>query len=149
MKYVIFVLCSLVAFPVFAQEDLGSGKATTLKKDQPAPYDGTLLDPVAVATILAAREYAQKQCDLDKSLSLAKQQAKYELDVNSLKIERDTIKEKYQIVMEIKNQEINRLTDVLSKNDKANNWKYVWFIGGVILGAATTIGISYAIIGAR
>lgn len=150
MKYVVALLSifSFICFssPSFAQS---TGQATTLKKGQPAPFDGTLLDPVAVATIIADKETAKKQCELDSSLSLSKQQAKCSLDSANLKLERDILAKKYETVVGLKDKELNRLYDTLAKNEKSNSWKYVWFAVGIVAGAGTTIGIAYALNGAR
>ena len=50
MKVLSFILCFLMVFQttVFA-----AGKSVTLKKDQKAPFPGTLLDSKAIAEILA------------------------------------------------------------------------------------------------
>ena len=50
MKVLSFILCFLMVFQttVFA-----AGKSTTLKKNQKAPFPGTLLDAKAIAEILA------------------------------------------------------------------------------------------------
>jgi hypothetical protein len=124
---------------VFAEE-----KIISIKKGDSAPFDGSLLSPDSVARILAEKEYQDKKCLLDKEFALARQQAKCDLDVNRCKVERDICNEKYNSMMKIRDEEIKRLQDLVIKTDKSN-YNTLYFLGGIALGMAAVIGISYAV----
>jgi hypothetical protein len=46
--------------------------------------------------------------------------------------------------MEIKDGEIERLTEIALEADDGD-YSHWWFVGGVIIGVATTIGIAFAV----
>lgn len=147
MIKIAILLVLFVPVSVYAQDF--QGKTINIKKNEPAPYDGILLDSVAIAKILAEREYAKKQCDLDKNYELNKQQAKCDLENSKLKVDLDVLNKKYDEVNKLKDNEISRLTELVKKSDDSGKYKILYFIGGVVVGIGATVGIAYAVVHAR
>ena len=62
--------------------------------------------------------------------------------VSTVKVEVDFLQKKYDSILKIKDEEINRLQKfALEKPNKNSHW---WFAGGVIAGIVTSVVIFYA-----
>ena len=146
MRFLLILL--LLSLPSFAlaQE---TGQVATVVKGAPAPFSGTLFDPTAVASILAAREIAKKQCELDSALVSAKQQAKCDLESANLKLERDILSKKYDTVVALKDKELDRVYEAVAKSEKSNSYKWLWFVGGVVVGGGIAVGLAFGLNGSR
>jgi hypothetical protein len=126
-----------------------SSQVITLKKGEQAPFEGSLLNPIAIAKILAEKEYAKKSCDLDKSFELQKQKVKCDYDISGLKIEIDILNKKYDVITKIKDDEIKNLRDMVLKASNEGVYNKYWFVCGIVIGVATSIGILYAAQGSK
>jgi hypothetical protein len=139
----IFIICLLALLTPI--KTLAQGQTTTLTKGQPAPFLGTLLDAEAVANILAQKEFALKTCELDKQLSEAKLTAKSNLDLSNIKLERDILQKKFDIITSLKDAELTRAYSTIETVTKSNRWYWAYFVGGVLAGSALTVGVAYSI----
>ena len=144
MRSLIFLLVSLLVFQplVLAQEV--EPIITDIIEGQAAPFSGTLLNPAAVAQMLAEKEASETECELRIEYAEDRQQAMCDLMVNSTAASLEALQERYNTIMDIKDQEIERLTEIAIEADH-RDFSTVWFTGGVILGVATTIAIAFAI----
>ena len=115
---------------------------TDLEKDQAAPYAGVLFNPQAAAQLLAQQKYADAECELKIDLEIDKLQAQMDLINESLKASLRATENKYESIIEIKNNEIDRLTDLAM--EAGGNHSEWWAAGGFILGAFVSLGIFYA-----
>ena len=71
-----------------------------------------------------------------------KEKAKCDLLVSTTKVEIDFLKQKYDSILKIKDEENNRLQKfALERPNKNSHW---WFAGGVVAGIITSITIFYA-----
>ena len=140
MKILPFLLCSLL---LFQPALYAAGKSTTLKKNQKAPFPGTLLDTEAVAKILADKNLAKLKCDLKLSTESAKMKALHDLKYNSCKINLDVERAKLKQLITLKNNEIERLQKIVLKPKR--DLTILWFTIGVAIGVGSTIGIAFAI----
>jgi hypothetical protein len=111
---------------------------TPIEKGQPAPYDGSLLNNEALAKIMAEKQKAKELCELENKYLKMRSEVDCDLKVNNAKIELDAAKKKYDAVVQIKQEEIERLQKLALKNDN-NNHKW-WLAGGVIAGVLVTVG---------
>lgn len=117
-------------------------KVITLQKDQIAPFAGTLLNPAAVAHAIAEKENVVRQCNLSTQYIEKREKAKCDLLVGTAKVQVDALSSQYNSIMEIKDEEIKRLSKfAFERPNKHNHW---WFAGGVVVGIATSIAIFYA-----
>ena len=138
------ILPFLLSFLLLFQPALyAAGKSTTLKKNQKAPFPGTLLDAEAVAKILADKNLAKLKCDLKLSTESAKMKALHDLKYNSCKINLDVERAKLKQLITLKNNQIERLQKIVLKPKR--DLTILWFTIGVAIGVGSTIGIAFAI----
>jgi hypothetical protein len=136
-------LVGLMLFPSLAFAQVAT--VTTLKKGDIAPFDGSLLNPQAVAQILADKEYAKKQCDLDSAFALAKLQMRFDKESAELRLTNEILSKKYDTVVALKDAELSRVYDTVIKAEKSSSYKWLYFIGGAALGVGLSIGTAYAV----
>ena len=130
----------LFAFPASAQDD--SPKMTDIIKGEKAPFTGMLLNPSAVAQIVADKENIQTQCSLTKTYIEDKERTRCDLLLNTANASLETLQQKHNTILDIKAEEIERLNKLaLQKPNQYNHW---WFAGGMIAGITTSIVIFYA-----
>ena len=143
-KITSLILCfSLVYAPVCLAEDpLPKRKITGLSKGEHAPYTGVLLDNIAAARVFSDKKYLEEQFDLKLQYELGKQKAKLDLTIQSQKASLDALQEKHATLMNIKDEEIKRLSDLAAGKEDYTTW---WAVGGVLVGISLTIAVVYAI----
>jgi len=117
-------------------------KVKTLATGEKAPFAGTLMSPEAVAQIIAETETARDECKLRESFAQDREKAKCDLTVSNVQASLDALTGKHQSIMDIKNNEIERLNKIAL--DRPNRYNHWWFAGGVVAGIATSIAIFYA-----
>jgi hypothetical protein len=134
----IFVLIALQPTLLFAQ----TPTVTDLDQGQPAPYSGVLFNPQAAAQLLAQQKYADAECELKIDLEVDKLEAQMDLINESLKASIRATENKYESIIQIKNDEIDRLTDLAV--DSSADYTHWWTAGGFIVGALVSLSIFYA-----
>tara|TARA_R100000008_G_C3586983_1_gene173249 strand:+ start:3229 stop:3696 length:468 start_codon:yes stop_codon:yes gene_type:complete len=127
---------------VLAQDAEEEGKLTTINKGELAPYSGILLDSIAAAKINVDKKYSLLKYDLELDLEIKKIKAQYDLQLGTLQAQHDSLEDKHISLLKIKNDEINRLRDILK--DNPNDYNHWWMAGGVVAGIVTSIAIFYA-----
>ena len=139
----VFVSLILLTLPTLVSaQETEEGRLTTINMGEPAPYSGILLDSIAAAKINVDKKYSLLKYDLQLEMELAKIKAQHDLILGTLQAEHDSLKEKNNSLLEIKNVEIDRLRDLLK--DSPNDYNHWWLAGGVVVGIATSIAIFYA-----
>ena len=113
-------------------------KFTILGEGQCAPFEGVLFDKNATAEILARQGISATACDLKIKYALDKQQARYELDVGNIQIRYESLMKENNLLIEQKDKEILQLQQSLKKHSPRNKW--MWFVGGAVVGSAATYG---------
>ncbi len=144
MRFLIFFLVSLLVIQPLALAQEVEPIITDIIEGQTAPFSGTLLNPAAVAQMLAEKEASEAECELRIEYAEDRQQAMCDLVVDSTTASLEALQERYNTIMDIKDQEIERLTEIAIEADH-RDFSTVWFVGGVIVGVATSIGIAYAV----
>ena len=111
-KITALVLCFSLAYaPVcLAEDSLPKGKITGLSKGEHAPYTGVLLDNIAAARVFSDKKYLEEQFDLKLQYELGKQKARLDLTIQSQKASLDALQEKHTTLIDIKDEEIKRLS---------------------------------------
>ena len=113
-----------------------------LGKNQKAPFSGTLLNPPALAEIAATSEQQKNQCILKEEFATQREKTRCDLLVSSVSARLDASRAAFETIVEIKNDEIDRLISIAAEQpNKYNHW---WFAGGMVVGIATSIAIFYA-----
>ena len=113
-------------------------KFTILGEGQCAQFEGVLFDKNATAEILARQGISATACDLKIKYALDKQQARYELDLGNIQIRYESLMKENNLLIEQKDKEILQLQQSLKKHSPRNKW--MWFVGGAVVGSAATYG---------
>jgi len=138
------ILSFTLLFPatIFAQET-EDPKFTNLKQGECAPFDGTLFNPPATAQLITENRYAMTECDLRVEYKIKKTQAEMNLQLDTLQISYESLSEKHNLLMDIKNSEIDIYREMaLNQPNKNNHW---WLAGGVVVGIGLSLGTFYAV----
>ena len=144
-KITSLILCFSLAYaPVCLAEDtpIPKGKITGLSKGEHAPYTGVLLDNIAAARVFSDKKYLEEQFDLKLQYELGKQKARLDLTIQSQKASLDALQEKHTTLMDIKDEEIKRLSDIAAGKEDYSTW---WAVGGVVVGIGLTLAVVFAV----
>ncbi len=128
-------LVILFAFPAWAQE----GVITEIKKGDPAPFTGVLMDPTAAAKVLTDKKYTAEECrlEIDRELKLLSAQLELDLQISDIKLKSST--KKYEQLLTIKDEEIGRLQELALESP--NDYSHWWLAGGVLGGIIISISV--------
>lgn len=141
-KAISFILISILVLLQPLSALAQSPTVTDLEKGQTAPYSGVLFNPEAAAQLLAQQKYADAECELKIDLELDKLGAQMDLINESLKVSLRATESKYDSIIKIKNDEIDRLTDLAINSDA--DYTHWWTAGGFVVGALVSLAIFYA-----
>ena len=147
------ILNSTIAFadPVIAGEILPPASATMVDRPDLIREIGVGREdePVwcysnnANAIIISAPQREREKCQLKVSQELEKQKVLHKLQLDTLKVELDSLNKKHIELIAIKNSEIDALTEAaLTRPSDYSIW---WASGGVIVGVVSTLLIVSAI----
>jgi hypothetical protein len=141
-KAISFILISILVLLQPLSALAQSPTVTDLEKGQVAPYSGVLFNPEAAAQLLAQQKYADAECELKIDLELDKLGAQMDLINESLKVSLRATENKYDSIIKIKNDEIDRLTSLAINSDA--DYTHWWTAGGFVVGALVSLAIFYA-----
>ena len=132
-KILITYFCSfLVFYPVSRADE----QVTTLEVGEVAPFTGTLFSTAAAARLLTDLEFTQQTCQLEIDRQLSFQKAEHQLQIDNLNASLTSCNQRYDQVLEIKNNQILFLDEQLKKAQPNN--KVLWFAIGIASGVAMT-----------
>jgi len=136
-----FIAFSIILLPtsIRAQE----GRVTSLAIDDPAPYAGILLDPLAASKMIVDQKYLKIETELTVRKEFQKELAEKRLAFDLLKIEHDSLKKIHEQTILIRDRQINDLNELL-KEEMGNDNTGWWIIGGVAIGIVLSIATFYA-----
>jgi hypothetical protein len=101
-----------------------------------------LFNPSALAELLSEKTFSSEECDLEVEYQVSRARSEMQLKIDSLQISYDVLEEKHQLLMDIKNSEINTYREMaLDQPNKNNQW---WLVGGVVVGIGLSLGTFYA-----
>lgn len=112
-----------------------------LQTGQPAPFDGTLLRPEALATIITKNESDVEMCKAESEHKLKEKQINCDLDTQKLTFDLESYKTTSEAIIAEKDKELDKAYELLKKQtaNKTPFWISVGFVGGL----ATSIGMIY------
>ena len=146
-SFIIVFLSCLLAFPlpILANPpaELPQPTIIGIQKDQPAPFSGVLLNPLAAAQIFAEKDYSTAECDLRVEYAVQKELARVNLLLETTKVSMESMGQRYNSIIQIKDKEIERLSQIAS--DTPNDYSALWTAGGLIVGIGLTIAVVYAV----
>ena len=113
---------------------------TILEAGQAAPFKGRLLNDAAVKMLIVDNKLKVEQCNIqiEYEVGKAKIAEQYKYDLLSARSEADD--QRLQDMIAIRDDRIENLEKYVKPDNK--HW---WLTGGVVIGAASAIGIMYAI----
>jgi hypothetical protein len=118
-------------------------KFSILEYKAPAPFAGVLFDEKAMAKILSDYDLALYSCDIKTEYQLKIQKEEYEFKLENLRIEHKALTDEYDLFIIQKDKEIKSLVNSLKKTSPRYKWLY--FVGGAVIGTAGTYGVYRAI----
>tara|TARA_R100000008_G_scaffold85326_1_gene74949 strand:+ start:777 stop:1235 length:459 start_codon:yes stop_codon:yes gene_type:complete len=125
---------------ILAQETEDKPKISNLKQGDRAPFDGILLDAWGFAEIMAKMEIDEERFKLELDYLGKKKDAEWGLKYDSLQASFDSLKFKYDNVIEIKDNEIQVLRQIAVEKKDYSMW---WYAGGFLSGVALCLGVLY------
>ena len=132
----------MFAAPVMAQETSEEPLYTHLEEGESAPFAGTLFNPTATAELITRHQYSMTECDLRVEYEIARCSAEMQLQHDMLQISYNSLSERHELLMDMKNDEIDIYKEMaLSQPNKNNHW---WLAGGVVAGIGVSLGVFYA-----
>jgi hypothetical protein len=139
-KIVTILLLVLFPFTLLADE---LPKISPLSEGDVAPFTGVLYNPAAIAETIAQRELLIQQHELNLNALKERLDAECTLKIFNLQAELDAFRFKYDSMVAIKDDEINKLHNiVLRQTNEHSHW---WFTGGILTGVLITVGVAYAV----
>jgi len=113
---------------------------TPLSEGEVAPFDGRLFNDEAVVSMLSMKDYLEEQCDIQSALDYSLSLSEKQLEIDLLKIEKETLDTKHELLMEIKEQEIQTLRKHVDPR------RTLWaFLGGFVVGTGASLSTYYAV----
>ena len=148
-KLIAIVLSFTLVFPAatFAEETptntgIDLGTFTILKKNDKAPFAGFLFDQSAVSKLLAETEFKLLELKLKHDFELQKSDALWQLKLDNSAASLTALQEKHTTLIDIKDNEIKRLTEIAVER---NDYSTLWFVGGIVLGIGLTVATVYGV----
>ena len=100
-------------------------------------------DTDANAILITAPARTEAICELKRKDELEKQKAKYDFQIGNLNLRIETLLKQTEEIEQVKNQEIERLTEAAKK--RPNDYSAWWATGGFAAGVLTTLAIVLAL----
>ena len=124
-------------------EDL-EGTVTSLTIDEPAPYAGILLDPIAASKMLIDKKYLKIEAELELRKEFQKDLAEKSMALDLLKVDFNSLKKVHEETLILKEKQINDLNLLLKQEMAKEDHTEWWIIGGVAIGIILSLGVFYA-----
>jgi hypothetical protein len=146
-QLIVLFLSFLLIFPAatFADtpEPPAEAKVTGIEKGEAAPYSGVLLNSLAASRLFTEKNYSGLECDLKVKYELQKETARMQMLLDTTKASLDAVNQKYTSILQIKDEEIKRLSALAS--ERPNDYTAWWAGAGIIVGIALTVAVAYAL----
>jgi hypothetical protein len=138
-----FVSVLIILIPIQVQAQELEGKVSSLSLDDPAPYAGVLLDPIAASKMIVDQKYLRTEIELGLRKEFQKELADKRLAFDLLTVEYNSLNKIHEETLSLKNQQINDLNGLLKEeiSDKHTEW---WALGGVVVGIILSVTVFYA-----
>lgn len=96
----------------------------------------------ANAILISSKQREKEKCELKLSQQKQKLEATYKLQLDTLKVELETLTKTHEETIVIKDKEIQELTEAALK--RPNDYSMWWATGGFAAGILTVLGIVWA-----
>lgn len=111
----------------------------TMQQGEVAQFNGALLTPDAVATIISTHQADVSLCKEESKHEIEKLTISKDAEISRLKFELKTCQENKQEIILIKDKELDKAYDLLKKQNKNMTplWLGIGFASGVVTSLAT------------
>ena len=140
---VCILVLALSTLPLQAQAEELQGSVTALSIDDPAPYAGVLLDPIAASKMIVDQKYLRAEIELELRKSFQQELADKRLAFDLLKVNYDSLKTIHEDTLALKNEQIKDLNLLLKEEMSSNNSSWRIF-GGMAAGIILSVAVFYA-----
>ena len=137
-----FISILIIFIPVQVQAQELEGKVSSLSLDEPAPYAGVLLDPIAASKMIVEQKYLRSEIELTLRKEFQEELANKRLAHDLLQIDYTSLLKVHEETLLLKNNHINDL-NLLLKEETGSNTE-LWALGGVIVGIVLSVTVFYA-----
>ena len=137
-----FISILIIFIPVQVQAQELEGKVSSLSLDEPAPYAGVLLDPIAASKMIVEQKYLRSEIELTLRKEFQEELASKRLAHDLLQIDYTSLLKVHEETLLLKNSHINDL-NLLLKEETGSNTE-LWALGGVIVGIVLSVTVFYA-----
>lgn len=136
-NFLIFLV--LISFvPAYAQPSI-----QRVTKGSMLTFTGWCLSDAAMAKIVADKELEDQRCQLKVDKQRETLSAKFNLDIDTLRVRLSTVQSEHDSIMKIKGEEIKRLEEAALQ--RPNNYWYLFTAGGFVVGATSVLVIIFAL----
>lgn len=149
---ILFILLSSVIFmqqAACAQDNglsVDMNRFTFVELGQAAPFGGILLEPTALAQILADSDFAIKQMELKHKYNALELEALWSTKEKMLKSSLESQGKVCDDRLKIKEREIDKLTNIAIKRKNKAWVNVLWGAGGLVTGVLITVGTTYLVL---
>jgi len=137
-----FISILIIFIPVQAQAQELEGKVSSLSLDEPAPYAGVLLDPIAASKMIVDQKYLRSEIELTLRKEFQEELTNKRLAHDLLQIDYTSLLKIHEETLLLKNNHINDL-NMLLKEETGSNTE-LWALGGVVVGIVLSVAVFYA-----
>ena len=114
---------------------------THIRKNEKAPFDGTLLTPSSLSTVISTYDSKISLCENEKNKVEETLNAKYEVFKNKCEFDYKNLQQTDLTLLKAKQEEIEALREIAKKTNK--NLTPLWIGVGFASGFAASIGSIY------
>ena len=137
-----FVSILIILIPAQVQAQELEGKVSSLSLNEPAPYAGVLLDPIAASKIIVDQKYLRSEIELTLRKEFQEELTNKRLAHDLLQIDYTSLLKIHEETLLLKNNHINDLNMLLKEETGANT--ELWSLGGVVVGIVLSVAVFYA-----
>ena len=134
------ILSSLLLISTSFAQDAGD-VYTHIKQNQKAPFDGTLLTPSSISTVISTYDADLATCHNDKDKMEETLNTKYQALKDKCQFDYNTLQQTDLTLLKAKQEEIEALRDIAKKQNR--NLTPFWMGIGFATGFVTSLGAIY------
>ncbi len=139
-----FMAALIVLVPMQVNAEELQGTVTSLSVNEPAPYSGILLDPIAASKMLVDKKYLRIELELELRKEFQGSLAEKTMAFDLLKVDYNSLKKIHEETLLIKEKQISDLNLLLREEMNRDDHTEWWIMGGVAIGILLSLGVFYA-----
>tara|TARA_R100000008_G_scaffold46190_1_gene27219 strand:- start:208 stop:666 length:459 start_codon:yes stop_codon:yes gene_type:complete len=139
-----FAAVLMIVTPLQVSAEELQGTVTSLSVDDPAPYAGILLDPIAASKMMIDKKYLRIELELQLRKEFQKELAEKSMAYDLLRVDHDSLRKIHEETLLVKERQINDLNLLLKEEMSKESHTEWWILGGVAIGIVLSLGVFYA-----